>query len=27
VQGRRLLGTEHASPVEILENHTVKSFA
>jgi DNA-binding NarL/FixJ family response regulator len=27
VQGRRLLGTDHASPSEPLESHTVKSFA
>jgi len=27
VQGRRLLGTEHASTIETLENRTAKSFA
>ena len=27
VQGRRLLGTEHALPAEALENRTAKSFA
>ena len=27
VQGRRLLGTDHASPVETVEERTAKSFA
>jgi len=27
VQGRRLLGPEHASPVETVQEPTVKSFA